>query len=475
MGRKTDYCKIYQKNESTVYEENVELKKQLKDLKLELSIAKDKIHQLELLLEKDKIKDSLDCTCSSKPSSKCDFKIGITNTRKPSTKKPGGQKGHKPHTLNKTNIEILKQKKNAKLIIKKINYNNQNKNLVPIKRYILDIEIVPIIKEVLIYPNKDGKYNIPVSLNSQVIYGKNIKTLMTHLRLNENVSTDHLSELSKDLLGIKIAKGTIINWEKELENKLKPNTYGILKHLMMEPYNHVDESQINVDGHTYNIHNVSSNLFTMQWVHKNKSHKAIEEIGFLTKYQGTLIKDGTHLYDKYGKNFVSCGSHINRYLLGTTKGSIKHIGAYRMILFLNGLKQHRKKLKKRGLTKCTQEEYQNIRIQYETILDDWYQEIIKDKNINPLYEEERKLQNRLMEDEKQHLMFMKDFSLPFTNNRAETDIRPVKGKQKVGIFRNETSAERYVTIRSNISSYKKNKVNIYEAIYKAFSNSPILL
>lgn len=467
MGRHSDYTKLFNKDYEKICEENVMLK-------TENILLKDENRRLKLELEKYRIVQDKDCTCSSIPSSATKFKKGITNSRKPSERKPGASEGHKGSFLSKKKVEEIKENPKTKVIKKAINLTKENKNCTPIIRHMLGYEVIPVVYEIKIYPNKFGKYVIPKELRFPVSYAPEIKTLAMNLYYECNVSTDNITKFFDNLFKYKISKGSIVNWTKELEKNLQPETGHILRQLLKESYNHVDESQINVEGQTYNIHNVSSKKYTMQWVHKNKSHKAVEEIGFLVEYNGTLVKDGTHLYDRFSNNFVSCGAHINRYLIGANKG-IAHRGEENLLMFFKGLKSHRKKLLKKGYKGVAEKEYKNIYIQYKFLLDNWFKEIKNDQLSNPLYDEERKLQARLLKDADQHLKFMADFSLPYTNNRAETDIRGVKQRQKVGIFRNELAAERYVTIKSCLSTYKKNNINILEAIKSAFSNDTIII
>lgn len=474
MGRRSNYSVGVYDDLEKAYIKIDGLEKEIRELKLKCSLLENENAQLKLELDKNKIMNDKDCTCSSIPSSKCGFKVGISNSRKKTNKKPGAVSGHKASYLSTKKIEEIKANPKTKIITRKVNHNSKNKNEKPIIRYMLGYEIIPVIYKYEIYPDNNGKYNIPKELHSQIQYSSEIKTLAMDLYYNCNTSTDNIKKFFIDLFGYKISKGTVVNWEKELEKKFMPETRNILKKLMEEYYNHVDESQVNVNGENYNIHNVSSDKYTMQWIHKNKSHKAIEEIGFLLAYKGILIKDGTHLYDKYATEFVSCGAHINRYLIGANKG-IYHNGEERMLMFFDGLRRQRKKIAKQGNTKVSEEEYKNIVNQYRSILNGWYEEIERDKKSNPLYDEERKLQARLLKDEEQHLKFMSDFRLPYTNNRAETDIRGVKERQKVGIFRNEEAAERYVTIRSCISTYRKNGINIFEALQAAFENRTIII
>lgn len=465
MGRKSDYSKFFDKDYqklSNAYEK----------LKLENELLKDENRRLKLELEKHKIVQDEDCKCSSIPSSKCNHKFGISNSRKPTGRKPGATNGHKASYLSNDKVEEIKQNPKTKIVTIKLGQKSDKKE--PIIRYRLGFEMIPVLYQYEIYPNEFGKYEIPSNLKPLVGYSNEVKTLAMDLFYERNVSTDNIVSFFDNLFQYNLSKGTLVNWAKELEDKFRPETGNILRNLLKESYTHVDESQVNVEGETYNIHNVSTNLYTMQWIHKNKSHKAIEEIGFLCDYKGILIKDGTHLYDKFGTSFVSCGAHINRYLIGANKG-IVHKGEENLLMFFDGLKRRRKHLLEKGYTKVSDEEYKNITIQYKFYLKEWEKEIKKDKKNNPLYDEERKLQARLLKDAEQHLKFMTDFSLPYTNNRAETDIRGVKQRQKVGIFRTEEAAERYVTIKSCISTYKKHKINVFQAIQCAFSNQTIIV
>ena len=70
------------------------------------------------------------------------------------------------------------------------------------------------------------------------------------------------------------------------------------------------------------------------------------------------------------------------------------------------------------------------------------------------------------------LRFLTDPEIPFTNNQAEQDIRMMKCKQKIsGGFRTTKGAEKFIRIRSFISTAKKQGWNILESIQKIFSKT----
>lgn len=107
---------------------------------------------------------------------------------------------------------------------------------------------------------------------------------------------------------------------------------------------------------------------------------------------------------------------------------------------------------------------------YDEILKKASREYQSDYETSAYRDEERKLITRLEEYKENHLLFMYDFKIPFTNNRAEADIRPAKRKLNVGIFRNQNGARYYLRIRSFISTFLKNKRDIFEEIKNIFDN-----
>ena len=100
--------------------------------------------------------------------------------------------------------------------------------------------------------------------------------------------------------------------------------------------------------------------------------------------------------------------------------------------------------------------------------------LLKEKQLG--HDELRRMLNRLTEYKDCYLLFIRDYKAPFTNNQAERDLRPCKTKQKVsGCFRSWLGIQRYVRIRSFVSTLKKCKLNLLESISKVIHGRPLVV
>lgn len=460
-----------------------EVKTLKKEHKKELAERDKKIEKLtkenkKLKLEIDRLKNQnkKDSSNSGKPSGTNGFKKVITNRREKSDKKQGGQNGHKGNSLGKEKLEKILEKEN---VIKnppiEINKNDNNKNAKPYKTTVVDIDISVTVTDYLYYPDENGNFNVPKKHKKHIVYGDNLKALAVDLMYESYNSTDATQNIISSITDncLKIPRSTLINWSNEAKENLIPEIENIENEILNSYYAHFDESQIKVDGEAFNEVCASTVKHTRMWTMKSKKHEDLEKINFFKSFTGVIIKDGTDLYNGFGIAFSQCISHIQRYLKGLYD-FINHKGPKLMAEFLTKYNNYRKELIEKGKDKFEEEEYNKIISEYEEIIRIWKKEWMSDKN-NPQYDDERKLLSRMEEaDKEQILYFLKDFKVPSTNNQAETDQRNIKIKQKIGKFRSDGGAEIYAIIRSCINTYKKQGINVYYALIKAFKGETIL-
>ena len=431
-----------------------------------------------------KSKNNKDSSNSSKPSGTNGYKKVITNRREKSNKKQGGQKNHVPHSLsNKLNQFITSGNIEEEII--EINKNKNNKNKRYIEKVVIDIKIKKIIKKYRYYPYEDGKYNIPKCHNQYVQYGNNIKAITSDLMNNLPNSTDSIVTFISDITnkGITLSKGTLVNWNKELSNKLSNEIKYIENELLNSYYINHDESQIKINSEGYNVLCACNKSYVRLCPSKHKSQIAIDEINFLPRFKGVIVKDGTELYNKYGCFLSQCISHIQRYLKGIYD-FIEHKAPKKLSDFFSKYNNLRNKYINEGKTSFSDEEYSNIIVEYDDILNEWEKELKKDTN-NYLFDEEQKLFKRLKYNNKnmdkkirgdrnEVLYFLKDFNVPSTNNNAESSQRGVKIKQKIGKFRSVEGSENYLRIKSCILTYKKQNKDILNSLINIFEGKNVI-
>ena len=302
-----------------------------------------------------------------------------------------------------------------------------------------------------------------------------MKALAVDLMYESYNSTDATKNIISSITDncLEIPKSTLINWSKEAKEKLMPEIENIEKAIKNSYYAHFDESQIKEDGKSFNEVCASTEKHTRMWTMKSKKHEELEKINFFESFMGVIIKDGTDLYNGFGIAFSQCISHIQRYLKGIYD-FVNHKGPKKMAEFLTKYNEYRKELIAKGKEKFEEKEYNKIIAEYDEIIKIWKKEWMADKE-NPEYDNERKLLSRMEDSDKEQILyFLKDFKVPATNNQVETDQRNIKIKQKVGKFRSNGGAEIYAIIRSCINTYKKQGINVYKALIKAFKGEPII-
>ena len=494
-GRINDFYIQYE--ELTVKFENQEkllkeTNKLVKNLNKTIESLNKTIEQLKKTNEEQekeilrlKSNNNKDSSNSSKPSSTNGFKKVITNRREKSNKNKGAQNFHIPHSLN-NKLEQFINSGNVEETIIEVNKNNQNKNKRYIEKIVIDLKITKTVTRYRYYPNEFGKYNIPKCHNQNIQYGNTTKAICIDLMNNLYNSTDGTTRFIEDITngGMTISKGTLHLWTNDIANKLNPEIQNIEYKLLEGYYLNHDESQIKINGDGYNILCACNKFYTRLWVHKNKSQEALKEINFLPKFKGIIVKDGTELYNPFGLFLSQCLSHIQRYLKGIYENN-NHIFPKKMKEFLSKCNTIRNELINKNITQFSNDEYQMLINEYDSILNEWEKELRNDTN-NHLLDDEinlwtrmkydnKKMDEKIRGDRDEILYFLKDFNVPSTNNQAERDQRNAKMKQKTGKWRSVDGAENYAIIRSCINTYKKNGINLLEALTSSFNNNPIFV
>lgn len=97
--------------------------------------------------------------------------------------------------------------------------------------------------------------------------------------------------------------------------------------------------------------------------------------------------------------------------------------------------------------------------------------------IHTLTRENEKLEaallSRLYRYETNYFSWVKDFSLPVTNNLSERSLRGIKSKQKIsGQFWNTENAGYYAKIQSYMETCRRNGISPHHAMVRLMNGNP---
>ena len=196
-------------------------------------------------------------------------------------------------------------------------------------------------------------------------------------------------------------------------------------------------------------------------------------IGIIPRYGGVLIHDcwaSTLSYDHCGHGL--CGAHLLREL-----AFIHEANGYAWAKNMKRLLQKTCRLvAHRPHKRLTEREYERLQKHYRALLTRGAQELPpiparhNGQRGRVAKSDAHNLWERLKEHEGAVLLFARDANVPFTNNRAERDLRMSKVKQKVsGCFRKVEYAEAYCRISSYLQTMAYQGVNPLIAIQMALS------
>jgi transposase len=235
--------------------------------------------------------------------------------------------------------------------------------------------------------------------------------------------------------------------------------------LSQSPVVHFDETGTRVNGQRYWLHVASTSQMTYYMVHAKRGSIAMDAMEILPGFTGIAVHDFWSSYFKYECNHSLCNTHTTRELTGISENYLQMWSIEMKALLLEPDKIKDFEEKYDMITKIGFEENPPPLIPQDQTKKRGRKRQSKSKN----------LLDRFATYKDDILRFMNDFEVPFENNQAERDIRMMKVKQKIsGTFRSSHGADMFCRIRGYISTVKKNKISVIDAIMDVFSGKAFI-
>lgn len=391
-------------------------------------------------------------------------------------KKPGGQQGHAGKNLQPVEnpdeiIDILIDKSTMpKGKYRDVGYD---------ARQVIDIRISRFVTEyrAQILEDQNGNSFIapfPSHVTRPTQYGQELKAHSVYLSQFQLLTYNRINDYFAKEINIPISMGSIYNFNKEAYGLLKKFDSIAKQKLIRSSVLHVDETGINVNARNAWIHVTANELWTYFFPHEKRGSIAMDEIGILPFFKGTLIHDHWKPYFIYQCIHSLCNAHHLRELQRAyEQDSQKWALAMKELLIEinNATKNAGGSLSESAANEYC-EKYRSVIATGEKECPLPEAKAIIDGKKKPGKIKKSKARNlleRLASFEKDTLRFMQDVDVPFTNNLAENNIRMTKVHQKIsGCFRSMEGAYIFCRIRSYISTCRKQGLPVTTALKMLF-------
>lgn len=393
-----------------------------------------------------------------------------------SNKKPGGQNGHDGFRLEKSdNPDKIETIEIDQRTLPKGKYRDVGFDA----RQVIDFEITTIITEYRAQVLEDtfGKQFVaqfPEFITRDVQYGYRIKSNAVYLSQFQMIPYARIQDYFAEKINIPMSAGSIFNFNKEAYALLEKFESIVKLQLIHSAVLNADETGINVNKKTIWLHCASSPLWSYFFHHEKRGIDAMNAMGILPHFTGTLVHDHWKPYYTYSCLHALCNSHHIRELEYAAVEE-KQVWAANMQTLLLEINDEIKKSTTGELAKnlCTRYGKKYDKIIAEGEIKCPLPEIPmingKKKRGRVKKSKSRNLLERLRDYKEDTLRFMYDPLVPFTNNAGENDLRMTKVQQKVsGCFRSMEGAKIFCRIRSYILTCQKHDVKITDALELLF-------
>lgn len=389
-------------------------------------------------------------------------------------RKPGGQNGHPGKTLEKVanpdQIETLE-------IDRRTLPTGEYKPIGFESRQVIDINISTKVIEYRAEILQDEAGNefiaaFPDGVTRPVQYGASVKAQSAYMSMQQLLPYDRIRDYFADQCGIPISAGSVFNFNKEAFGLLETFESKVIRQLIRQDVLNADETGINVNGKCHWLHTTGNDQWTLFFPHEKRGIEAMEAMGVLQHFNGTLCHDHWKPYFHFDCLHSLCNAHHLRELERAFEQDNQQWAKKMQDLLI----EINEMVDKAG--GCLSDEMaKSFRSRYRNLLTRAEREcpppkLVKNekKRGRIAKSKSRNLLERLRNFETETLRFMTDKRIPFTNNQGENDIRMTKVQQKIsGCFRSFEGAQIFCRVRSYLSTCRKHGIAPTEALRILFS------
>jgi transposase len=314
--------------------------------------------------------------------------------------------------------------------------------------------------------------SFPDAVSAPVQYGPGIRALGVYLVVFQFLPYDRARQALADIAGADVSTGSLVSWVTAAADGLCDFDERLRTLLTGAPVVHFDETGARIAGRLNWVHSASTDTLTRYTSHAKRGCEAIDAAAILTDFGGVAIHDGWSPYRKYdGCDHGLCNIHHLRELVAADDAG--HTWPVAMSCLLLDTKDLVAQARTRGEQHLDCGALNDLAASFQEIITMGHEEhpaVAAGKRAKA-----HNLLLRLERYEPDVLRFAHDFRVPFGNNQAEQDIRMAKLQQKIsGCWRTPEGAQRFLTVRSYISTARKQRLPALPALRQLTAGTPWL-
>lgn len=461
-------------------EENKALQKINVDLKIENEKLKKELERLKAI-------QNLDGTNAGIPTSQTPInkKKVIPNFAKNTGGKIGRKEGHKKDNLkriddDKINNEIVHSLEECP----KCNHNE----LVETGKVITkDVKDYKIITENTRHYFKEYKCSccgkivheeIPNHLKEECQYGSTTKSIALTLTNVGNVPFNKIRRILSGLSmnDIEPCEGYLAKLQITASKMLEKFIKELHEHIINSKIVYWDDTVISINKKQSCMRYYGNEEVCLFKAHERKNKEGLDKDNILNLLSSNTVVEHDHNKVNYNKDYsfinAECCQHLLRDLRKVEINIPERTWCKKTIELFQNFDHKRKELIRNNIDQFENDEINEFILKLDEFLLKGLEE--NENNSKTYYaDKELTLIKRIMEYRDNYVYWILDFSVPFTNNLSERNLRGIKSKMKVsGQFQNIKRAEDYANIRSYIETCRIYGKNEYESLTRLVEGNP---
>ena len=411
----------------------------------------------------------------------------VPNGRQSSGKPKGGQPGHDKHTLEKPPMEEVNDTTDHELDgneacptcgSENFTYTGEYEEKY---EYDIAVKVIKRLHKYWLYSCDDCgeiiRAGIAPNLRAECQYGAGVQALSLSLMNTANAAINKVPMLISGLTEGELhpSEGYIAKLQKRAAENLMQFRKDLRMLLIKRALLYWDDTVVRANKKRICLRFYGDETIAYYVAHEKKDMEGILDDNILQ----VLAKETKVMHDHNTVNYnplfafinLECNTHLQRDLQKSADDT-GHLVLIEIKELISQTMKKRNDLKRAGIDAFDDA--------YVKVFDSTLTELLSQaENLaaenTSIYSgpDERALVARIIKYRENFFAWVKDFSLPATNNLSERSLRGVKTKMKVsGQFASVETADYYAVIRSYTETCRRNKINEMDALMRLCSGNP---